>query len=81
MTLRSSKALVLCLIAGLGLGGCVYDPVVAPPPVYAAPPRPVVVAPPPPPPPVVVRPAGRRVWVPGHYNWRGRWVPGHWEWR
>ncbi|MBS3024655.1 hypothetical protein [Acidiphilium multivorum] len=32
------------------------------------------------PPPVYVAPPPR-VWVPGHYNWRGRWIPGHWRWR
>jgi hypothetical protein len=44
-------------------------------------------APPPPPPPKVEvkppRPHARAVWVPGHWQWKGRrrgyvWVPGHW---
>lgn len=28
--------------------------------------------------PVYVVPR-ERVWVPPHYNWRGRWIPGHWR--
>ncbi len=37
---------------------------VVPAPAYSPP---FYVAPPP------------RIWVPGHYNWRGRWIPGHWR--
>lgn len=74
MTSPLPRPLLACF-AGLALGGCVYaaEPVVVPAPVY--------VAPRPPPPAVVVRPAPRRVWVPGHYGRNGRWIPGHWRWQ
>jgi len=67
--------------AAIGLAGCAVYADPAPVAVVPPPPRPVVVAPPPPPPPIVVRPAPRRVWVPGYYNRFGRWVPGRWEYR
>lgn len=75
-----TRRLLLPVLAGLGLAGCVAYP--APPP-----PRPVYVAPAPvyapPPPPVYAPPPPRRqrVWVPRRCDAYGRCYGGRWVWR
>ena len=68
------KRLLLPMLAGLGLAGCVAYPQ---PVAYAPPPpRPVYVAPAP---PVYVAPAPRRVWVPRRCDRWGRCYGGYWR--
>lgn len=74
------RLMLLPMLAGLGLAGCVAYPSGPPPgPVYA--PGPPIVAGPPP--PVYVEPVQRRqrVWVPGRCDRYGRCYRGRWVWR
>ena len=71
--------LLLPVLVGLGLAGCVAYPAAPPPgPVYAPPP-PFVAAPPPP--VYAAPPPRRRVWVPGGCDRYGRCYRGRWVWR
>lgn len=75
------RRLVLPVLAGAGLAGCVAYPA---PVAYAPPPRPVYVAPPaayvaPPPARVYVDPRPRRQWVPRRCDAYGRCWGGYWR--
>ncbi len=66
--------ILIPILAGLGLSGCVVGP---PQPVYYAPrPGPVYVAPPP---GAYVAPRPRRVWVPRRCDRYGRCFGGYWR--
>ena len=75
--MMSMPRLLLPVLAGLSLAGCVAYPAGPPP----GPPRPVYVDAGPPP-PVYVQPVPRRrVWVPGRCDRYGRCYRGRWVWR
>jgi hypothetical protein len=75
MMMMMTSRLLLPVLAGIGLAGCVAYPVAGPPP-----PR-VVYATPGPPAPVYVQPAPRRrVWVPRRCDPYGRCRGGFWRW-
>lgn len=68
--------LVLPILAGLGLAGCVAYPVAQP---YGPPPRAVYVAPAPPPAVYVAPSPPRRHWVPRRCDAWGRCWGGYWR--
>jgi hypothetical protein len=70
------RRLLLPILAGAGLAGCVAYP--APVEYAPPPPRPVYIAPPPPA-AVYVQPRPRRYWVPRRCDAYGRCRGGYWR--